>query len=720
MSGDGAHLLKILSEVDTDTGFEIDLGRLTKSSRLSLPWRCANNHAYVTSVHTRVRTGGCKLCKKEENWNRIIKAQQTSGRWARLIDRALPEVLEMWDQQSNRTSIEDVSAGSHVKYRWKCPLGHVWEASPNSLINGRRCPTCAKNSIGDRVRKASVRRSGSLYDAQPDLRSQWDPENTLTMHDVSAGSNTKVKWICSYNHKWEATVNNRVALGSGCPYCTNQTSKLEIYLLVQLRSVFRSVLWRSKIGGKEVDILLPEQNLGIEVDGEYWHRNKVDADLAKELYFKSNHNLSIIRVRPVELEPIGIHTVNFRRGDTQQKIALNLLRYINALLPDAEDVDSYIKIGAANNLSEYATMIAKLPAPVDGNSLADLYPRVADEWDDDLNRPLTPSLFSPGSDQKVFWRCLRGHSFEASIKNRVARSSGCPHCQIALQSNRSIATAIKRIGSIADKAPHLLPYWDIGGNEGNLPDKVPFSLHKTFAWRCLQGHTFRRQLKTMMGGAGCPVCCSIRFSSPLLYSEWDFEKNGELKPEETQPGSIKFIWWRCENGHSWGSTAAARTFNGKKCLSCRSVGFLYPQLLQEWDEDRNQGKDPYLVSSGSDERIWWKCAEGHHWQSTVSTRTNRNSGCPACSKFVRGELVRVQKLKKSGSLAEKYPEVAKWWHPTLNGDVSATDFSSNSHRLFWWVCRCGSAYERSPNNAVTIWKRRAHCCCGRCASKKPS
>ena len=38
-----------------------------------------------------------------------------------------------------------------------------------------------------------------------------------------------------------------------------------------------------------------------------------------------------------------------------------------------------------------------------------------------------------------------------------------------------------------------------------------------------------------------------------LMSEWDFEKNAELKlfPEKLTEGSNKKAWWKCKNGHTW-------------------------------------------------------------------------------------------------------------------------------------------------------------------------
>lgn len=706
----------LLKDIDSELNPDLDLSTLTINSRHPIWWRCEKNHVYRVSIFSRIRSHGCKECNKVEKWAQIIKRNQQSGKWPRLIDKSPQEIIDLWDKELNKTPIEEVSAGSRTKYKWKCGKGHVWEASPRSLIIGTRCPECARNGIAERIRAASVKRSGNLYDGRPDLRDQWDPVNELDMREVSVGSNTRVKWICKYGHKWEATIANRTGRGSGCPYCINQTSKLEIYLLVQLRSALKNVGWREKIDGKEVDILLKEERIGIEVDGEYWHRNKLDADSAKERHLKSSYDLTIIRVRPVELPTIGLHSVPYDRKDSYQSICIRLFEHLQIILSNHVGIRDYISLGIENNLDDYREMISRLPAPVEGASLSDLHQDLAEEWDYDRNKPLTPDLFSPFSDQKVFWKCPNGHAYAATIKNRANRGSGCPSCYREALPDAANSRALFKIGSIESNNPELVLYWDREGNNNLQPNEVPNNINRTFSWRCENGHIFSRQLKTMKSNTDCPVCSSILFTNSELISEWDFEKNVGIAPEQIQAGSGKKFWWKCKNGHSWECGVNARTRDGKECPVCRSIGFLYPNLLKEWDYQRNTSIDPFNLSWGSSMKVWWLCENNHSWETSVSHRTGRGSGCPVCARSNRAETVRLSKLKKSGSLKEKYPEIAAYWHPILNHDAQPSDFSPNSHKLFWWICDCGAEYQRTPNDAVTIWKRRGKLTCAGCAN----
>ena len=97
-------------------------------------------------------------------------------------------------------------------------------------------------------------------------------------------------------------------------------------------------------------------------------------------------------------------------------------------------------------------------------------------------------------------------------------------------------------------------------------------------------------------------------------------------------------------------------------------------LLREWDSERNLPLTPESVSYGSKKKVWWTCAQGHHWQAAVHTRTGSGTGCPYCSgRFpIPGE----------NDLATKYPLLAQEWNTDKWRPHSARRASRQpSHRL---------------------------------------
>ena len=44
-------------------------------------------------------------------------------------------------------------------------------------------------------------------------------------------------------------------------------------------------------------------------------------------------------------------------------------------------------------------------------------------------------------------------------------------------------------------------------------------------------------------------------------------------------------------------------------------------------------------------------------------------------------------MKKERTLQYKFPEIAKEWHPTLNGDLTPDKVSYGSNKIIWWQCQ---------------------------------
>lgn len=54
------------------------------------------------------------------------------------------------------------------------------------------------------------------------------------------------------------------------------------------------------------------------------------------------------------------------------------------------------------------------------------------------------------------------------------------------------------------------------------------------------------------------------------------------------------------------------------------------KLLEQWDAEKNSPLTPEIIAATSTERVWWKCEKGHSWQTQLSSRVRRSTGCPVC------------------------------------------------------------------------------------------
>lgn len=100
----------------------------------------------------------------------------------------------------------------------------------------------------------------------------------------------------------------------------------------------------------------------------------------------------------------------------------------------------------------------------------------------------------------------------------------------------------------------------------------------------------------------------------------------------------------------------------------------HPDLVDSFDVEMN-GCD---ASEAFEERLWWRCpvADDHVWDATVDKRAS-GQGCPFCSS---------RRAATSNCLATINPELAAQWHPTLNGDLTASEVLPRSVRKVWWQC----------------------------------
>lgn len=196
---------------------------------------------------------------------------------------------------------------------------------------------------------------------------------------------------------------------------------------------------------------------------------------------------------------------------------------------------------------------------------------------------------------------------------------------------------------------------------------------------------------------------------PEIAKEWHPTKNEKITADMVTAGSAIKAWWKCQKGHEWQAVVYSRT-KGNGCPYCsgklvlkgfNDLATTNPALLQEWDYDNNK-ISPTEVTAGSNKKAWWKCQTcGNLWETTISHRSG-GRGCPECAKVKQGKNKVRNLIQKSGSLEDKYPELAKEWHPTKNGDLKPCDVTTGSHQKVWWECPvCGHEWQAVVKSRVS-------------------
>lgn len=467
-----------------------------------------------------------------------------------ILDRT--DLLEDWDYAKNGALLPGmVSMHSGKNVWWKCRIGHSWEATPANRCHGTGCPYCANKKV--------MAGYNDLKTKAPGRADQWDYDKNagLLPEAVTLNYGKKVWWICPEGHSYEATPANRNH-GTGCPYCA----------------------------GRKV------------------------------------------------LEGF--------------------------------------------------------------NDLKSQDPEVASQWDYEKNGDLRPEMVTQFSKHRIWWICKEGHSWQTAVQNR--HDTGCPVC-----SGRIAQSGVNDLVTIC---PELAAEWDYKKNTNCRPEEMRPGSNIPVWWICGLGHSWKISPNHRIRGSGCPYCANkkvlagfndLKTMFPEVASQWDYEKNGSLKPEMVISHSNRKVWWCCARGHSWQGSVSNRTLHKRGCPYCagqraiageNDLATLDPVLASEWDYDKNGELRPDNVMPGSQKKVWWKCAEGHSWRAAIYSR--KNHGCPVCSG--RQAIPGINDLKTT------IPEIAVKWDYEKNGDLRPEDVTAQSNRDIWWKCRNGHSWKSKPSD----------------------
>lgn len=149
-----------------------------------------------------------------------------------------------------------------------------------------------------------------------------------------------------------------------------------------------------------------------------------------------------------------------------------------------------------------------------GNSIASRYPERAALWHPEKNGNRTAANTTPGSRNKAWWLCEKGHSWQAAPFSRTReKSSGCPYC-----TGRKVLAGFNDLGTLK---PGLAEQWYQPLNGQLTPSDVTLGSNKKVWWRCSQHHVWQACVyaRTKRNGTDCPVCAGVARTRRIHYRE---------------------------------------------------------------------------------------------------------------------------------------------------------------------------------------------------------
>lgn len=645
-------------------------------SKRKVWWKCKEGHEWLSSMNNRQKKVGCPYCSGKLPIVGLTDLETTN-----------PELLKEWDYSKNIITPKEIKAGSGTKVWWKCSLGHSWSASPNHRTKGRGCPICAN--------KVVLLGYNDLTTLKPNIASEWDYEKNgeKTPANYTVRSGERVWWKCKRNHSWEAVIASRTGNKYvGCPYCSG---------LLPIEG--------------ETDLLTTNPELISEWNYEkntLLTPNMVKAGSSDKVWWvcdKGHEWQAVISSRTVNESgcPFCSGRYAIQGENDLMSVDSPLLKEWNydrngRLTPSDFKEHSARKIWwKCKKGHEWCSSISDRSRGdgcpycsgkrvlVGFNDLAHINPYIAKEWNYEKNGNKIPQKYTCKSGIKVWWKCEKGHEWKTSISNR-SRGDGCPKCNSGIRTSfpeQAIYFYVKKIypdavNRCTDVLPNgmeidiFIPSINVGieydGSVWHESDKALEKEVKKYI-ECKRNDIFLIRVKEKGGNArenSCDVMLRIDDSfNNEAYSSLFMQLSKYIKiPNEIDVKNDRVHIQE----------------NYKTEIKNNSFGSKYADLVVEWDSEKNGMLTPYMFSSNSGERIWWKCCKNHSWQTTISTRA-KGSGCPYCS----GRYA----IKGENDLQTLRPEIASEWNYNKNGKLLPCEFKSQSNKKVWWKCKEGHEWE---------------------------
>jgi Probable Zinc-ribbon domain len=406
------------------------------------------------------------------------------------ISESHPKLInEQWHTKLNEglgIIPEEVSAGSSQYAFFLCGIkdsNHPphFSSIANKAYHNQGCPFCTSNKVC---------LTNSLGFINPDIALTWNNELNEGMNPFKitpGGSKVKYYWHCPEcnNDKWYTSSNERKKYCS-CNECRKgySTSFPQHAIYFYLRQLFMNCENRAIMDGYEIDILLLLYSVGIEYNGEYYHRNKKKEDAIKRKALKDKIDLLIIKEsdkkRFHNSKRQFVHKTTKGYGSKEYFSTLEecIKKCIHYILEKNHEIS--LKGDLDINIKRDQYIIQKEISFIVDNNIFQTHSYLKNHWNFEENNKigLKPEAYTFGSNKPVYWKCIScGKEYERPIKTMCASDNiiGCDECVNTHHAKRlgsyqsSIRKVIKK-DNILQTHPIIKEMWDYELNKELIPE----------------------------------------------------------------------------------------------------------------------------------------------------------------------------------------------------------------------------------------------------------
>ena len=295
------------------------------------------------------------------------------------------------------------------------------------------------------------------------------------------------------------------------------------------------------------------------------------------------------------------------------------------------------------------------------NDLMTVNPQLAAEWDYENNEGLNPSMVLPRSMKKVWWKCNKGHKYQATIDNRTM-GSGCPVCSKEKKTSLPEKAVFFYISQFFDDAIDNFKEKWLGKSEIDIYIpclKLAIEYDGEHWHQDIEKDKEKDRLVKQHGMTIVrfrePKCPILDGDSFCIITERPTPNATHMNKAIDELFSFINCKYKCnivaDIDIDRDSVKISNMY--EHLTKINSLALINPQLANEWSYDKNGILTPEKVYANSGFKVWWKCKKGHEWRAVIASR-NSGVGCPFCS----GK----RPWRGFNDLKTKCPEIAQDWN----------------------------------------------------------
>jgi thiamine pyrophosphokinase len=369
------------------------------------------------------------------------------------------------------------------------------------------------------------------------------------------------------------------------------------------------------------------------------------------------------------------------------------------------------------------------------NSFGACYPELAKHWDYEKNKGVTPFDVLPGRDEKFYFICEFGHSFDSLLYNITHKQRGrwCPYCKLTGTSYLEIILYFELHYIFGD-----LVIWNKISKFAKINYGVECDvllIHPVVGKICIElDSTFHRtqerinndlKKNQILESFGIKVL-RLRHDKLIKLSESDVFFNDD----QDDKSIISALFLSLQQFSGFSSNEIEKIKNYIKCPSLANLEKIKnchryllehtsydnkfldtrPDLEKYWNVEKNLPYSPSFFTSGSHFPAYWKCPDCNvEDQIIVREMVKRKNPCIPCYEKNR-KIVEYQ-----DSISSRFPELLKLWDWKKNQKLGLDPASINPWSVIeaFWVCPFDHPYS-APIKSISDTHKSGNSGCPAC------